>query len=68
MFATIARLFAVRPFFATAIFGFPVLLLVAVGLFTIWALKLLVFVVLPIALVLMVLRWIVRKANGHRGA
>lgn len=63
MFASIARLFALRPFFTMGILGFPILLLVAVGLFTIWALKLLVFVVLPIALVVWLIRLIVRKTT-----
>ena len=52
MIASILRLFALRPLFTLAIFGFPLLLLVVVGLFTILALKLLVFVVLPIAAVI----------------
>ena len=59
MFAMILRLFALRPLLSMAIFGIPVLALVAIGLFTIVALKVLVFVVLPILLVV----WLVRRAR-----
>jgi hypothetical protein len=57
MIGALLRLFALRPFLTMAIFGIPILVLIVVGLFTIWAFKLLVFVVLPIALVV----WIVRS-------
>jgi hypothetical protein len=60
MIDALLRLFALRPFLTMAIFGIPVLVLILVGLFTIWALKILVFVVLPIALVI----WIVRTVLG----
>jgi hypothetical protein len=49
MITALLRLFALRPLLSLAIFGIPIMVLVAVGLFTILALKLLVFVVLPIA-------------------
>lgn len=57
MLAAIVRLFALRPILTMAIMGIPVLILVAIGLFTVMALKFLVFVVLPIAVVV----WLVRK-------
>ena len=57
MLAAIVRLFALRPILTMAVMGIPVLILVAIGLFTVMALKFLVFVVLPIALVV----WLVRK-------
>ncbi|HEU4643227.1 MAG TPA: hypothetical protein VFS44_12305 [Gemmatimonadaceae bacterium] len=57
MIAAILRLFALRPLFTLAIFGIPLLVLVAVGLFTILALKFIIFIVLPIALVV----WLVRR-------
>jgi hypothetical protein len=60
MLAAILRLFALRPFLTMAIFGIPILVLIAVGLFTIWALKILLFVVLPIALIV----WLVRCVFG----
>jgi len=60
MIASLLRLFALRPFFTMAILGVPVILLIAVGLFTIVALKFLVFIVLPIALVVWLLRRVVR--------
>lgn len=56
MLAAIARLFLLRPLFTMAILGVPVVILIAVGLFTIMALKFLVFVVLPIAVIVWVLR------------
>ena len=60
MLAALLRLFALRPFLTMAIFGIPVLILIAVGLFTILALKFLLFVVLPIALVV----WLIRSLFG----
>ena len=60
MLAALLRLFAIRPLLTLAIFGIPVIILVAVGLITIMALKFLVFVVLPIVLVV----WVVRKVFG----
>lgn len=58
MIAALFRLLALRPLLTMGILGFPVLLLVAVGLFTIMALKILVFFVLPAVIVI----WLVRKA------
>jgi len=60
MLAAIVRLFALRPFLTLAIFGIPVVILIAIGLFTVMALKFLVFIVLPIFLVV----WILRKLFG----
>jgi hypothetical protein len=57
MLAAIIRLFALRPIFTLAIFGIPIVILIAVGLFTIMALKFLVFFVLPVALIV----WVVKK-------
>jgi hypothetical protein len=54
------RLFALRPFLSLAIFGIPVLLLIAIGLATVLALKALVFVVLPIAIVV----WLWRRSRS----
>ena len=42
MLASILRLFALRPFLTMAIFGIPIIILVAVGLITIMALKFIV--------------------------
>jgi hypothetical protein len=56
MLAALARLFVLRPLLSLAILGIPVIVLVAVGLITIWALKIFIFVVLPIALIVWVLR------------
>ena len=63
MIASILRLFVLRPLFTMAILGVPVIILIAVGLLTIWVVKFLVFVVLPIALVV----WLVRKLFGRSG-
>jgi hypothetical protein len=60
MLAALARLFALRPFLTFAMLGIPVIILIAVGLLTIAALKFLIFVVLPIALIV----WVVRKIFG----
>ena len=57
MIAALIRLFALRPFLTMGILGFPVLLLIGLGLFTIFVFKILVFVVLPVALVV----WIWRR-------
>jgi hypothetical protein len=64
MLANIARLFMLRPFFTMAILGIPVAILIAVGLFTIMALKFFVYIVLPIILVV----WIFRKIFGSNGS
>ena len=63
MFAALARLFVLRPLFTMAIVGIPVIILIAVGLITIWALKFLVFIVLPIALVVWLLRKLFKPAT-----
>jgi hypothetical protein len=63
MIAAILRLIAIRPLLTFAIFGIPVLLLIAVGLLTIMALKVLLFVVLPIVVVV----WAVRKLFARSG-
>ena len=59
MLVAILRLFALRPLLSLAIFGIPLFVLVAVGLFTILALKVIVFVILPIAAVV----WLVRRLS-----
>ena len=64
MLSSIARLFVLRPFFTMAILGIPVAILIAVGLFTIMALKFLVYIVLPIVLVV----WVFRKLFGGNNA
>jgi hypothetical protein len=57
MLVALLRLLALRPLLSIAIFGIPLLVLVAVGLFTILALKLLVSVVLPVLAIV----WLLRK-------
>ncbi len=62
MFASLMRLVAVRPVLGTMILGFPVLLLIGLGLLSIFLFKLVVFVVLPIALCV----WLFRKLFRSR--
>lgn len=57
MIAMLARLVVLRPLLGVAILGIPVLGLIAIGLAAVMVLKLLFFVVLPIALVV----WIVKR-------
>lgn len=57
MIASLLRLFALRPFLTLALFGIPIIVLVAIGLATVLAFKFLVFVVLPVVLVV----WLVRR-------
>ncbi|HET7456294.1 MAG TPA: hypothetical protein VFJ74_01485 [Gemmatimonadaceae bacterium] len=57
MIAQLLRLFALRPFLTIALFGIPLFVLVAIGLVTVFALKFIVFIVLPIVLVV----WVIRK-------
>lgn len=61
MLASLARLFLLRPFLTMAILGIPVVILIAVGLFTIMALKFFIFVVAPILLVI----WVIRRVFGN---
>jgi len=63
MITALLRLFALRPLLTLAIFGFPLILLVAIGLFTILALKLLVFVVLPIVAVVWLYKRMTRSGD-----
>ncbi|MEO7997059.1 MAG: hypothetical protein ABI852_06415 [Gemmatimonadaceae bacterium] len=58
MIALLLRLLALRPFLTMGILGIPVMILIAVGLVTIFALKALVFFVLPAVVII----WLVRKA------
>ncbi len=59
MIGSLLRLLALRPLLSIAIFGIPLLVLIAVGLFTIVAPKLLVFVVLPVLGIV----WLVRRCS-----
>jgi hypothetical protein len=57
MLSSLLRLAALRPVLGAAIFGIPVLVLVAIGLAAVWVLKLLLYVVLPVAVVW----WLIKK-------
>jgi hypothetical protein len=63
MIAALLRLFALRPLLTMAILGFPIILLIVVGLFAIYALKFLVFIVLPVVAVV----WLVRRLTRKKG-
>ena len=63
MIAALIRLFALRPLLTIVIMGIPLLVLVAVGLVTILALKFIVFIVLPVVAVI----WLVRRL-GRNGS
>ena len=63
MIAALIRLLVLRPLLGIAILGFPILLLVVVGLVTILAFKFLVFIVLPIVAVVWLIRTIKRSSS-----
>lgn len=58
MIAALLRLLALRPLLTITIFGIPLLVLAVIGLIAVGIVKFLIFVVLPIALVIWVLRWL----------
>lgn len=58
MIAALLRLLALRPLLTITIFGIPLLVLAVIGLLAVGLIKFLIFVVLPIALVIFVLRWL----------
>jgi hypothetical protein len=58
MIAALLRLLALRPLLMITIFGIPLLVLAVIGLLAVGLLKFLIFVVLPIAAVIWVLRWL----------
>jgi hypothetical protein len=60
MLSALLRLFALRPFLTLTLFGIPILMLVVVGLLTIWALKLFIFIGLPILLIV----WLVKRSRS----
>jgi hypothetical protein len=62
MLSAFAKLFAIRPLLSMAILGVPVLTLIAIGFFALWAFKILIFVVLPIVLVV----WLIRRITRPR--
>lgn len=56
------RLLAVRPILGAVILGFPVLLLIVVGLVAIFALKFLVIFVLPVVIIV----WLLKRITRYR--
>ncbi|HEX2779960.1 MAG TPA: hypothetical protein VHM30_10695, partial [Gemmatimonadaceae bacterium] len=63
MLASLARLFQLRPILTTAILGIPVILLIMIGLFTVFTLKFLVFVALPVGILIWLLRKIFKRSD-----
>ena len=63
MIAAILRLFALRLLLTMAILGIPLILIIGVGLFTILALKFLLFIVLPVVCVIWLLRMLFRSGD-----
>ena len=63
MLASLARLFQLRPVLTTAILGIPVILLIMIGLFTVFTLKFLFFIVLPIGVVVWLFRKIFKRSD-----
>ncbi|GAC1514199.1 MAG: hypothetical protein NVS1B4_01300 [Gemmatimonadaceae bacterium] len=61
MLLALRRLFILRPLFTTAVVGFPLIALAAIGVVTIVALKAFVVIVLPIA----VLTWLMYRVFGR---
>lgn len=59
MFSMILKLFALRPLLSMAIFGIPILTLLAIGLFAVVAVKILLFIVLPAAFIF----WLIRRSR-----
>lgn len=55
----ILKLIALRPLLSMAIFGVPVLALIAIGAFTLVALKVLIFVIIPLIAVI----WLYRRSK-----
>ena len=63
MIASLLRLLALKPLLTMVIFGIPILVLIVVGLAAVALVKLLVFIVLPIAVGV----WLLRKLfRGRR--
>lgn len=60
MIASLLRLLALRPLLGMAILGVPVLVLIAIGLATVVAFKVVVALAVP-ALVLLLVVWAVRR-------
>jgi hypothetical protein len=63
MIAALLRLLALRPLLTITIFGIPLLVLAVIGLLAVGLIKFLIFVVLPIALVIWVVRWLFRDRD-----
>ncbi len=67
MIESLLRLLALRPLLTIAIMGIPLLVLIVIGLAAIMLFKLLLFVVLPVAIGVWLLRRIFRgrPARSH---
>lgn len=64
MIAALLRLLALRPLLTITIFGIPLLVLALIGLLAVGLLKFLIFIVLPIALMIWAIRWLLGRDEG----
>ncbi len=60
MISSLLRLIALRPIFGMAILGVPIIALIAIGLMTVLAVKLIVALIIPTILVVTGI-WLVRR-------
>jgi len=60
MISSLLRLIALRPIFGMAILGVPIIALIAIGLMTVLAVKLIVALIIPTILVVTGI-WLIRR-------
>ncbi len=60
MIASLLRLVALRPFLGMAILGVPIIALIAIGLMTVLAVKLVVALIIPAFFVVLAI-WLIRR-------
>jgi len=65
MLTAFLRLFALRPILAGSLLGVPILTLLLLGLFTALMLKFVLYVVLPVALVILMVRALRKLRRPH---
>lgn len=64
MIAALLRLLALRPLFGMAVLGVPVVVLIAIGLVTVFAVKAVMALLVP-ALVVIAVIWLVRRLRAR---
>lgn len=63
MIASLLRLLALRPLLGMAVLGVPVIVLLAVGLITVFAVKAMIALLVP-ALVVVAVIWLIRRSRS----